>query len=71
MYKKNKHLYLTSMVIINNTIVDIIATIFIKHLPLAPMSLESTSELPPLYTAESSKVPLCDPILKRPVSLFT
>ena len=35
------------------------------------MSLESTSELPPLYTAESSKVPLCDPILKRPVSLFT
>ena len=30
MYKKNKHLYLTSMVNINNTIVDIIATIFIK-----------------------------------------
>ena len=29
MYKKNKHL-MTSMVIINNTIVDIIATIFIK-----------------------------------------
>ena len=33
MYKKNKHLYLTSMVIINNTIVDIIATIFIKTRP--------------------------------------
>ena len=35
------------------------------------MSLERTSELPPLYTAESSKVPLWDPMLRRPVSLFT
>ena len=41
------------------------------HLPLAPISLERTSELPPLYTAESSKVPLWDPMLSRPVSLFT
>ena len=42
-----------------------------QHLPFAPMSLERTSELPPLYTAESSKVPLWDPMLRRPVSLFT
>ena len=43
----------------------------VPHLPLAPISLERTSELPPLYTAESSKVPLWDPMLRRPVSLFT
>ena len=47
------------------------AILEMEHLPLAPISLERTSELPPLYTAESSKVPLWDPMLRRPVSLFT
>ena len=40
-------------------------------LPLAPISLEITSEVPPEQTPEPSKLPVCVPMLNQPVVLST